>query len=138
MNSIKKAIKELNNEGVKVNAFLRGYYEIVNQYRRIVEAPTFMIEFELNNRKIDSEKTIFSYIDCRQKRIYPDLDKVIKANTNEIMQFITLDNEDVVVYHETEAINIDDIELEVGNSAEGNNRVSVYNPVVMRTLENNL
>lgn len=138
LNSIKKAIKELNNEGVKVNAFLRGYYEIVNQYRRIVEAPTFMIEFELNNRKIDSEKTIFSYIDCRQKRIYPDLDKVIKANTNEIMQFITLDNEDVVVYHETEAINIDDIELEVGNSAEGNNRVSVYNPVVMRTLENNL
>ena len=97
-----------------------------------------MIEFNLNGQKIDSEKTIFSYIDCRQKRLYPDLDKVIKANTNEIMQFITLDGEDVVVYHETEAISINDIELEVGNTAEGNDRVPVYNPVVMRTLENNI
>ena len=58
----KKAVKELNEEGVKIGAFLRGYYEIVNQFRRIVEAPTFMIEFDLNGKKVDSEKTIFSYI----------------------------------------------------------------------------
>ena len=138
LNSIKKAVKELNDEGIKVDAFLRGYYEIVNQFRRIVEAPTFMIEFDLNGKKVDSEKTIFSYIDCRQKRLFPDLDKVIKSNTNEIMQFITLDNDNVVVYHETEVINVNDIELAVGTSAEGNDRIPVYNPVVMRTLENNV
>lgn len=138
LNSIKKAIKELNDEGIKVGAYLRGYYEIVNDNRKIVEAPTFMVEFNLDNREIDSEKTIFSYVDCRAKRLYPDLDKVIKSNTDEIMQFITLDKDAVVVYHEIDEIDINDIELAVGTSAEGNDRVPVYNPVVLRTLENNL
>ena len=138
LNSIKKAIKELNDEGIKVGAYLRGYYEIVNDNRRIVEAPTFMVEFNLNNEKLDSEKTVFSYIDCRQKRLYPDLDKIIKQNTEQIMEFITLDDDKVVVYHEVEKIDIFDMDLDVGTSAEGNNRVPVLNPVVLRTLEGNV
>lgn len=139
LNSIKKAVKELNEEGVKIGAFLRGYYEIVNENtKKLTEAPTFMVEFNLNGNKVDSEKTIFSYVNCRAKRLCSDLDRVIKSNTNEIMQLITLEDENVVIYHEVEAIDINNIELDVGLSAEGNNRVPVYNPVVLRTLEGNV
>lgn len=138
LNSIKKAIKELNSEGTKVDAFLRGYYEIVNNYKRIIEAPTFIIEFELNGKKIESNQTTFSYIDCRAKRIYPDLSRIIKNSTKERLQFITIENSNIVIYHEVEKLAVQDIELDIGKSAEGNCRQRIFNPVIERTLNNGI
>ena len=138
LNSIKKAVRELNEEGLRVNAFIRGHYEIVNNYKKIVEAPTFIVEFEFNKNKLETNRTIFSYIDCRKSRIYTDISKEINSKTKEIMPFFTIENKRIVIYHEIEKISVCDIELEVGTSADGNCRERVYNPVIERTLNNGI
>ncbi len=134
LNSFKafsKAVLELNEENMYVEANICGYYEIFSRQNRLVEAPTFIVEFEFYKEDSnDDGKTKFSYTDCKSSRLYSDLSKCIRENTKENIKFITTVDNGFVVFHDTKKINILQVELEVGNSADGNCRVPVLNPFV--------
>ena len=53
----------------------------------------------------------------------------MENNATEQKQYTTKVNENVVCYHEIKPINALNIELEVGNTAVGNERVPVLNNI---------
>lgn len=119
-----KAIKDLQNEGLNINMFINGYYEIKNKNKSLVEAPTFILEIDLNGAKTLSKSEVkFAYHDCSKETLFKDLSNVIKENTNEIKSFIHPKDDKTVMYHQIKPVNALAVNLDVGTSAEGNERV---------------
>ena len=126
-----KAVADLNDEGINVKSNICGYYEIFSRQNRLIEAPTFIVEFEFNNNdESDDNKTKFSYTECKSSKLYSDLSRCIREITKENIKYITAIDNGFVVYHDTKKINIQNLELEVGSTADGNCRVPVLNPFV--------
>ena len=44
LNAACKAMKDLQKEGLNINIFITGYYEIKNKDKSLTEAPTFILE----------------------------------------------------------------------------------------------
>ena len=128
LKSISKAVDELNEEGININLFITGFYEIKNRDNSIVEAPTFLLEVDLNgDKKIRDNLVEFNYERCREEYLYKDLSNVIKENTHEIKTFINrLDNR-TVFYYKIKPIKVAKTMLVIGESADGNNREPAIN-----------
>ena len=125
LKSIVKAVKELQEEGLKVQLFITGYYEIKNRKNELKEAPTFMLEIDLNGNKIlDNNFVKFSYLNCNNEKLLEKLTNVIRKNSKELKRYINI-RQDIVIYHKINPINALNVELEVGNSANGNERVKM-------------
>lgn len=123
--SISRAVKELKEDGLDIQIFLSGYYEIYNSNKTLKEAPTFILEVDLNNNvKLNKNNLIFDYTKCRFNfNLYSDLSKVIKANTEESKRFLNIVNGKRVIYHSIKPISTFGITLDVGETASGNARV---------------
>lgn len=121
-----KAIEDLQKEGLNINMFISGYYEIKNKDKSLTEAPTFILEIDLSGSKtLSKSKTEFVYENCRQDSLFKDLSNVIKENTNEIKSFIHPKDNKTIKYHQIKPINALAVSLDVGMTAEGNERVPV-------------
>lgn len=126
LRAICTAVSELQSEGFNINLNLPGYYEIINMEGNLTEAPTFIVEVDLNgNKEAKNEETIFSYVGCEGKELFSNLSNVLEKNTLEQKQYTTKVNENIVCYHEISPINAQKISLEVGNTALGNERIPV-------------
>ena len=124
INAVLKATEELNSREFGVSAYIVGYYELYNKQNKLIEAPTFIVEFEFDrkqNYNVNGDIVEFSYVNCKMPRLY---------FTKENIKYITAIEDGFAVYHDTKRININNIKLDVGNSADGNNRVPVLNPFV--------
>ena len=67
LKSISNAVRELNQESIPVKLFISGYYEIYDKTKKLKEAPTFILEIDLNGeKKINQTLTKFSYLKCPQ------------------------------------------------------------------------
>lgn len=122
--AISKAVEELQLENVPVELMLNGYYEIINKQNKLKEAPTFLLEINLEEDKIieDNSTTTFSYSNCEGPNLLENLSKVIKSNTKQINKMVTK-KENIIVYHQIKPINALNIKMEVENSAKGNERI---------------
>lgn len=129
LNSISKAVKELQEENIPVKLCIPGYYEIYdNKTKKLTEAPTFMLEVDLDDEKnINNTQTKFSYLQCSTTELFSDLVQVIKTQTKERKKYINIRSKDVVIYHSIKPINALTVEIEAGTTAEGNNRIPVSN-----------
>lgn len=131
-NSIKavvNAVKELQEEAIPVQLAIKGYYEIINVKNQLKEAPTFVLEVDLTGKKqIDDQSTIFSYSDCEGPNLLKNLSNIIRNNTKELKRFVTI-QKDIIIYHEIKPINALNVKIEIGNSAEGNNRIPSFTNV---------
>ena len=126
LNAVTKVTDELKSEGYNINTFMTGYYEILNKNNELLEAPTFIVEIDLNgDKKVEEVYKNFSYTHCDSAKLYFDLTDVIKDNTKETKRFITAKDNNIIVYHEVLPILTKEIGLEVGNAALGNDRVPV-------------
>ena len=124
LNAACRALKDLQNEGLNINMFISGYYEIKNKDKSLVEAPTFILEIDLSGAKTLSKSEVkFAYQDCKKETLFKDLSDVIKSNTNEIKSFIHSKDDKTVMYHQIKPVNALAVNLDVGSSAEGNLRV---------------
>lgn len=124
LNAACRALKDLQNEGLNINMFISGYYEIKNKDKSLVEAPTFILEIDLSGAKTLSKSEVkFTYQDCKKETLFKDLSDVIKSNTNEIKSFIHPKDDKTVMYHQIKPVNALAVNLDVGSSAEGNLRV---------------
>lgn len=124
LNSISKAVTELQEENVPVKLFIPGYYEIYNKTKQLVEAPTFMLEVDLEGEKnINDTQTKFSYLKCSTTELFSDLVQVIKSQTKERKKYINIQSKNLVIYHSIKPINALTVQIEAGNTAEGNNRI---------------
>lgn len=124
--AISKAVKDLQSEGLNIQLYIDGYYEILNRSNKMTEAPTFVVEVDLKgNKKINNSKTQFSYINCNSKALFFDLKNVIINNTHQKREYITYKKNEKIIYHKIKPINALNVELIVGNVAEGNNREPV-------------
>lgn len=127
LRSVTRAAEELIEEGINAQIFITGYYEIINKENNLTEAPTFLIEIDLNGDKKLEENVYkkFSYSNCDSAELFSSLTNVIKQNTKEIGNFITFKGDNKISYHSIEPINTMNVELEVGTSTLGNERVPV-------------
>lgn len=124
LNAACRALKDLQKEGLNINMFISGYYEIKNKDKSLVEAPTFILEIDLSGAKTLSKSEVkFTYQDCKKETLFKDLSDVIKSNTNEIKSFIHSKDDKTVMYHQIKPVNALAVNLDVGSSAEGNLRV---------------
>lgn len=131
--SVCKAVKELQEENVNVQMFLAGYYEIKNKEKNLLEAPTFVLEIDLNgDKKVNNDYLNFDYQNCESTNLFSNLSNVICKNTNENKKFVNTVGDKKVTYHSIEPINALNIKLDVGTTADGNNR----EPVLSLQLEN--
>ena len=131
LKSVTKATEELINEGINAQIFITGYYEIINQENNLTEAPTFLIEIDLNGEK-DIDKNLykkFSYSDCDSTDLFSGLTNVIKKNTDELQTIITKCGENKVFYHAIKPISTLNVELDVGTTSQGNERIPVSQPI---------
>lgn len=123
LHSVCKAVKELQEEGLNLQMFLNGYYEIKSKNRTMVEAPTFVFEIDLNgNKEINNDSLNFDYQNLESTNLFANLSKVICKNTKESKRFINYKNDNKVIYHTLEPMNALNINLNVGTTADGNNR----------------
>lgn len=128
--SVSKAVKELQEENLNLEMYLTGYYEIYNFNKNLTEAPTFILEIDLNNKKqLNKDNIIFDYKHCHSTNLYMDLSKVIFDNTKENKRYLNIINGNRVVYHNIKPINALGIRLDVGTTADGNGRVPVLNTI---------
>lgn len=128
--SVAKAVKELQEENVNIQMFLAGYYEIYDSNNILSEAPTFILEIDLNKEKeLNNNNFNFNYTNCQSTNLYSDLSKVICANTKESKKYENALNTKKVVYHSIKPINALNITLDVGQTADGNERVPVLNTI---------
>lgn len=130
--SVCKAVKELQDEGDNIQIFLNGYYEIKNKERNLVEAPTFILEIDLNgNKEVNNDSLNLDYQNIDSTNLFTNLSKVIYANTKESKKIVTYKNDNKIVFHSLEPINAQNITLNVGSTADGNNR----EPILSLQLE---
>ena len=130
--SVCKAVKELQDEGDNIQIFLNGYYEIKNKERNLVEAPTFILEIDLNgNKEVNNDSLNLDYQNIDSTNLFTNLSKVIYANTKESKKIVTYKNDTKIVFHSLEPINAQNITLNVGTTADGNNR----EPILSLQLE---
>ncbi len=131
--SVCKAVKELQEENINLQMFLAGYYEIKNKEKNLLEAPTFVLEIDLNgDKEINNNNLNFDYQNCKSTNLFSSLSNVISKNTNENKKFVNIVGDKKVTFHSIEPINALNIKLEVGTTADGNNR----EPVLSLQLEN--
>lgn len=131
LRSVTKATEELIEEGINAQIFITGYYEIINQENNLIEAPTFLIEIDLNGEK-EIDKNLykkFSYSDCDSTDLFSSLTNVIKLNTEELQTIITKNGDNKVYYHMVKPISTLNVELDVGTTSQGNERVPVTKPI---------
>ena len=127
-NAISKATKELKAEGININLFISGFYEIINRENELTEAPTLILEIDLSGEKSIRNNFIeLNYERCRKEFLYKDIASVIKDNTSEIKRFNNRLNENIVSYYKIKPINALNVTIEAGTSAEGNDRVPSIN-----------
>ncbi len=137
LKSITKAVKELQEENIDIQIFIDGYYEILNKQNDLIEAPTFILEIDLNkNQKISNNIVEFSYLNCKDTSVLSNLTNIIKENTQEIKRYINVENENIIIYHKIQPINAINTIIDVGNSANGNNRVPVLPSLQIEYAEN--
>lgn len=130
--SVCKAVKELQDEGDNIQIFLNGYYEIKNKEKNLLEAPTFILEIDLNgNKQVNNDNLIFDYQNIDSTNLFTNLSKVICKNTKENKKVVTNKNDKKIVFHSLEPINAQNITLNVGTTADGNNR----EPILSLQLE---
>lgn len=135
LRAVAKATEELIEEGLNAQIFITGYYEIKNRENNLTEAPTFLIEIDLNGeRKINDLYKKFSYSECESTELFSGLTNVIKENTNEIKTFVTKKGENKVYYHAIEPINALKVELDVGTTSQGNERIPVTKPIELELV----
>lgn len=128
--SVAKAVGELQQENMNVQMFLTGYYEIYDSNKMLSEAPTFVLEIDLDNEKeLNNNNFNFDYTNCQSTNLYSNLSKVICANTKECRKYMNIINDKRVIYHSVKPINALNITLDVGNTADGNERVPVLNTI---------
>lgn len=121
-----KALKDLQKEGLNINMFITGYYEIKDKQKALTEAPTFILELDLTGAKTLSKNEVkFVYSDCKKETLFKDLSNVIKDNTNEVKSFINPKDDKTVMYHQIKPVNALAVTLNVGETADGNDRVPV-------------
>lgn len=131
--SVCKAVKELQEENLNLQMFLAGYYEIKNKEKNLLEAPTFVLEIDLNgDKEINNNNLNFDYQNCKSTNLFSSLSNVISKNTNENKKFVNVVGDKKVTYHGIEPINALNIKLDIGTTADGNNR----EPVLSLQLEN--
>lgn len=124
LNSITKAVKELKEENVNVQTFITGYYEIYDKSQNLTEAPTFVLEIDLNeNKKLSNTLAEFSYIHCDRTNLFSNLADVLKRNTKQRNIYFNNYKKNIIKYQDIEPINISNIKLEIGTSIDGNDRV---------------
>ena len=59
--------------------------------------------------------------------LFTNLSKVIYTNTKEIKKFVTYKNDTKIIFHSINPINAQNITLNVGKTADGNNREPILN-----------
>ena len=124
--SVCKAVKELQDEGLNVQIFLTGFYEIKNKEKNLLEAPTFILEIDLNgDKQLNNDILNLDYQNIDSTNLFTNLSKVICENTKENKKIITALENKKVIYHNLEPINAQSITLNVGTTADGNNREPV-------------
>ncbi len=129
-NSICNAVRELNEEGTDVQIFIAGYYEIFGKDKSMVEAPTFILELDLDGTKsLDDNHVDFSYLDCDLQNLYNDLSLKVRNLTKENKRYINMKNFNTIVYHSIKPINALNVSIEVGLTAEGNDRKRELSPI---------
>ena len=130
--AISKAVKELQEENLPVKLSIAGYYEIFGENKNLVEAPTFILEIDLNGDKnISQTSTKFSYLQCNYANLFQDLVQVIKNNTKERRKYYNIKGKEFIIYHSIKPIDALKVELEIGNTAEGNDRIPITKPIEM-------
>lgn len=127
INSISRAIEDLQDEGLNANLILTGYYEIIKNNGDLTEAPTFILEVDFNNKETNNSKIEFDYIGCKSTDLYSEITSVIDTNTKERKEYINKKDGKIVIYHDLENINALNISLNVGNTAKGNDRIPGMN-----------
>jgi hypothetical protein len=130
LSAITKAVKDLQNEGHDICSFITGYYEIYNKQKQLIEAPTFILEVNLNCNKYENTYAEFSFLNCKKQRLNYDLLKEIKEEVNIERRYLNVDGQNHVLYNKVEPINIQNVVIVAGNSADGNERVPRLNPVL--------
>lgn len=139
--AVSKAVTTLKDEGLNINLAVDGYYEIIDNTGELTEAPTFILEIGLDNnssRIISEEKHEFNYLDCKATELFSDLNNVIESNTKEVSEFVNIKDGKVVIYHELEAFNALNVEFNIGNTAEGNERVPQIQSLQYQTAQNDI
>lgn len=130
--SVCKAVKELQNEENNIQVFLTGYYEIKNKEKNLLEAPTFVLEIDLEgNKNLNNENLNLDYQNLESTNLFTNLSKVISENTKETKKVVNMISNKKIVYHSLEPINALNINLDVGTTADGNNR----EPILSLQLE---
>ena len=123
--AVTKAVKELQEENIGVSISVDGYYEILDASGNLTEAPTFILEIELNGKDCNmfNEPKVFNYLNCKRTELFSDLNNVIENNTKELKEYVNVKGDKIVIYHELEKFNALNVTLNIGNTAEGNERV---------------
>lgn len=123
-NAVVNSIKELQAENINVNVAISGYYEILNSYGDLQEAPTFVLEMYFDDNKIIENRNIeFNYLSCKSTELFSDLNNVIEENTKELKQYVNRKDDKTIIYHSLEPINALNVSINAGNTADGNERV---------------
>lgn len=137
LSSVSKAVKELQEENLNIQMYLTGYYEIYNSNKVLQEAPTFILEMDLGSKKkLNNNNFIFDYTNCQSTNLYSNLSKVICENTKESKEYENISNGKNIIYHSIKPINALNITLDVGTSADGNERVPVLDTVQLELANN--
>ena len=130
LNAITKAVMDLQEEGYSISSYITGYYEIYNKQKQLVEAPTFLLEVNLNSNKYENTYAEFSYAHCKSQRLYSDLVKEIKEEVKEQRRYLNIVGSNQVIYHSIKPINTKNIKLDVAGTSDGNERTPRLNPVL--------
>ncbi len=130
LSAINKAVQDLQSEGLDICSFITGYYEIYNKQKQLIEAPTFILEVNLNCNKYENTYAEFSYINCKKQRLNYDLLKEVKEQVKITRRYLNTAGQNHVLYNMIKPINIQNVTIEAGTSSEGNERTPRLNPVL--------
>lgn len=120
-----KYIRESDNS--PTHARLIGYYTVVDQNNKLLEAPTFVIKFEMNKPLPSKQNITFNY--KYSENLFEDMEKEIREKLNNFgikPEIQTIDvGTGIVKFYELENkdINIEDITIFTNQTDLGNDRI---------------
>lgn len=138
LHAITSAVRDLQSDGFDICSFITGYYVIYNKKKQLIEAPTFVLEINLNCNKYENTYANFSYINCKPQSLNYDLLKQIKGNVEITRKYLNNIGQKNVIYNTIKPINIQNVVIEVGSSACGNERVPELNPILEFVMNKNI
>lgn len=136
--AIEKAVSYVREECPEISLSVEGYYELLNQDGDLKEAPTFILEINLESKELEERNYFFDYSECDKDNLFVELTKVVESNTKELKEYVNVIDDGIIAYHQVESFDAFKAIFDISDTAQGNERVPEIPNLQYQTAQKNM